>query len=83
MYYFIAKFRKKVLTLFQKKPFMVYKVFQMIIEMPMNIECLMFFSSSNALSFSLNFESLDRPTATRTGKGKSNYDPNFLSSTGV
>ena len=52
----------------------------------------MFFTSSTYATFFLHFEPphlinpkefLDRPTATRTGKGKTKDDPNLLSSTGA
>jgi hypothetical protein len=62
-----------------------------IIEIPRNIVCLIVFYLKYAIFF-LHFkpphlinqkEFLDRPTATRTGKGKLKDDPNLLSSTGA
>ena len=68
------------------------KSFKWIItEIPKIIGCLIVFYLKYA-TFFLNFkpphlinpkEFLDRPTATRTGKGKLKDDPNLLSSTGA
>ena len=68
------------------------KSFKWIItEIPRNIGCLIVFYLKYA-TFFLHLkpphlinpkEFLDRPTATRTGKGKSKDDPNLLSSTGA
>ena len=82
--YSIASFETSILTLHRKKPFMVYKIFQMNYNWNTKeyrmLYCFFYLKYGPVFLHLGSPHLIDRPTATQTAKWKSKNDPNFLSS---